>query len=186
MRNFKVLDLGINYQALSSYEFRTDVVEDDFGLEQRRPLWRHPLGTFEIGDRTISSDSYEYLIKFFAELKGDAQPFLYKDWADYEFISTVFGNGGTSYVIFNGTRRVKYANITSCRFASGGEIYCEMDEQNGVLITEPVIGTFFVEGEKLKLVRAQQPDLRTVLRIATPAGDRAFDIGQITLREQRA
>lgn len=180
-----MLDLGVNYQARSSYEWRTDVIEDDFGLEQRRSLWSNPLGTFEIGDRTISSTAYEYLLSFFAELRGDADPFLYKDWSDYEFTSIVFGNGGTTYPLFSGRQRIRYANIISCR-ASGVDIECEMDEQNGLLITEPVLGAFLVVGEKLKLVRSQQSDLRTVLRIATPAGDRAFDIGQITLREQRA
>jgi uncharacterized protein (TIGR02217 family) len=87
------LNLGINYGTTSTLKFKTEVLEDGSGNEQRNPKWNYPLWVFDIGDRDLDKAGIQNLIAFFMKVKGRLQPFLWKNWTDYQAINQVIGVG---------------------------------------------------------------------------------------------
>jgi len=87
------LNLGINYGTTSTLKFKSEILEDGSGNEQRNPKWNYPLWVFEIGDRDLDKEGIQNLIAFFMKVKGRLIPFLWKNWTDYQCTDQAIGVG---------------------------------------------------------------------------------------------
>jgi uncharacterized protein (TIGR02217 family) len=73
----------IIYRTVGGPEFSTDVVIVDSGREQRNANWSLPLGSWELGERSMMPNDLLAMKNFFIARQGRAQGFRFKDWSDY-------------------------------------------------------------------------------------------------------
>ena len=78
------LQLDYDFGAEGGRGWNTEVVETGTGHERRNQRWADPLGSWQLGNRTLKKTQLEYLVKFFNSVRGRAVGFRYKDWNDYE------------------------------------------------------------------------------------------------------
>jgi uncharacterized protein (TIGR02217 family) len=92
-----VLDLGLDFGAIGGPRFSNTKIEVGNGYKQTNIDWDAPLGRWQIGDRageTALREVEAHLLRdFFWARKGSAQPFRYKDWADYYAQDERIGTG---------------------------------------------------------------------------------------------
>jgi uncharacterized protein (TIGR02217 family) len=94
-----VFEWGVDYGAVGGPSFNNTTIETLSGWSQTNVNWDTPLGRWQLGNRTLDEQSWDYLRNFFHARQGDAQPFRYLDWSDYEFKDEVIA-------IANGTQTV--------------------------------------------------------------------------------
>jgi uncharacterized protein (TIGR02217 family) len=91
------LDLGLDFGAIGGPRFSNTKIEVGNGYKQTNIDWAAPLGRWQIGNRTgetcLREVEAHYLRDFFWARKGSAQPFRYKDWADYKADDEWIGTG---------------------------------------------------------------------------------------------
>ena len=72
------------YGATSSIMFNTDTVSTESGYEKRNSNWLEPLHEFDISYAAKREEIAIYLKEFYAQHRGRAVAFKFKDWSDYK------------------------------------------------------------------------------------------------------
>lgn len=93
--------IGIDYGVVGGAEFKTEILSEGSGREQRNALWWQPLGRWQLGERSLLDSDYDsiaevqYLRDFHSARKGSLQGFRFKDWSDYRgtFVQIGIGDG---------------------------------------------------------------------------------------------
>ncbi len=98
------MNLGFDFGTLGGPEFNTTVIVLGSGYEQRNANWAQSRGRWQIGDRLYDRAELEYLITFFRAMRGAANSFRFKDWADYQGINEVVGVADNSTTQFQLTK----------------------------------------------------------------------------------
>jgi len=75
--------VDISYGSTSVVQYNTDVVTVISGVETRNSNWVQNRNTYNAAFGIRDSEKLNKLIAFFHVAKGKAEPFLYKDWADF-------------------------------------------------------------------------------------------------------
>lgn len=87
------LVLGYDYGTVVSIEYKTEIINNIVGEEQRNICWYEPLISYKIGQRQLTNNELEYLLTFFEARKGSKQSFSIRDWTDYFAIGNLLGIG---------------------------------------------------------------------------------------------
>ena len=88
----------ISYGVSGGVGFKTDIIENFAGFEQRNISWSQIKGKWTISYNTRNKNDLEILNAFFIARRGKAYGFRFKDWSDYQAINTniAVGNGSTT------------------------------------------------------------------------------------------
>lgn len=119
----------ISYGASGGAGFRTDVVPVNSGFEQRNAAWQDSRCAYDVAHGLKTQAQLDALIAFFRVMKGRANGFRFKDWADFEVAT---GEGIFSTIDSTHFQMVK-------RYSTAGNNH-DRD------ITKPVNGTIVVIG----------------------------------------
>lgn len=87
------LDMGIDYGAVGGPVFSTEITQTHGGWEKRNIQWSEDLGSWQLGERSVSLSDLEYLDGFFRARAGQAYGFRAKIWADYKIARQSIGVG---------------------------------------------------------------------------------------------
>jgi uncharacterized protein (TIGR02217 family) len=82
--NTMKLDLGVNYGAIATYRYKTNVITLGNGAEQRNCGWLQPLARYQIGDKRLNRQERQALLDVDLAANGSAQTFRWKDWCDFK------------------------------------------------------------------------------------------------------
>jgi uncharacterized protein (TIGR02217 family) len=87
--------VSISYGASGGPAYSTDVVSFASGFEQRNQEWSVARLKYDVSHGIKNQANYDILLAFFRNMKGKANGFRFKDWADYQTIQTngVLGAG---------------------------------------------------------------------------------------------
>jgi len=193
------LDLGINYGAIATPSFKTEILEDGKGFEQRNPKWTYPLHTFQIGDRTINKELLDYLTAFFMKVRGKSRPFLWKNWSDYKAINQSIGIGDGIKTHSQLVKRYGMSNPLSVPITKpvSGSLSLTVVGINNtawslnantglVTFSSAPIGAIAASFEFDFLVKSSVDNLNNRFQaIRLETGELAYQIGTITLQQQR-
>lgn len=125
-----------SYGAQGGPRYRTTIVENASGFEQRQQEWDYPLFEYSIGLKFWDEASIGSLLDFFHARAGAAYAFRYKDWSDYTAGLVRSGNTwvvGTPVPIGTGTGAQTVFDFVK-KYTSGGVTRTRR-------ITRPVSGT---------------------------------------------
>lgn len=78
---------AISYGAVGGPGFKTDVVVVNSGYEQRNAAWQDSRGAWDVSHGLKTQTQLNELIAFFRAMKGRANGFRFKDWADFQVAS---------------------------------------------------------------------------------------------------
>lgn len=84
----------VSYGAVGGPEFATDIVEMNSGQEQRNERWDQARAKYSI-EMPLVDDVKDELLAWFRAVRGRAQGFRLRDWADYQ-VDITNGRLGTS------------------------------------------------------------------------------------------
>ena len=74
----------LSFERPGGPEYNTDVTVLESGHEQRNSFWAEPRYSWDVGYGVREIDKIYALLQFFHGCRGRAQPFRFKDWADYK------------------------------------------------------------------------------------------------------
>lgn len=94
------LDLGINYGAIATLRYSTNILTNGSGEEQRNVNWTQPLLKFQIGSKSLDRLELDTLLDFHRQVKGSAAAFRFKDWTDYQAQDQPIGIGDGTTTTF--------------------------------------------------------------------------------------
>lgn len=106
------LDLGIDYGAITTLNFATQVQELANGKEQRIITQTQPLLSFQVGDRMINDRERDVLETMHGQTKGAAGTFLIRDWTDFEIENQLQGTGNGITTDFQLIKRYSANGLT--------------------------------------------------------------------------
>ena len=84
----------VSYGAVGGPEFATDIVEMNSGVEQRNVRWEQARQKYSV-EFPLVDEAWLELLAWFRSVRGRADGFRLRDWADYR-VSTADGLLGTS------------------------------------------------------------------------------------------
>lgn len=125
----KRFPLEISYGASGGAGWSTGVVVMDSGFEQRNQNWQDSRYAFDVSHGVKTQAQLDALIIFFRLMKGRANYFRFKDWADFDCSVT----------------EGVFATIDSTHFQMQKR-YMNGSDQDLRTITHPVTGTIAVTG----------------------------------------
>jgi len=77
-------NLGYDFRTTGGPSFSTKIIATASEFESRKSYWDTALGTWNVGDRTLTRTELDYFIAFFRCARGMAIPFLFFDWQSNE------------------------------------------------------------------------------------------------------
>jgi uncharacterized protein (TIGR02217 family) len=83
----------ISYGVSGGVGFKTDIIENFAGFEQRNISWSQIKGRWTISYNTRNKSDLAILNAFFIARRGKAYGFRFKDWSDYQAINASIGVG---------------------------------------------------------------------------------------------
>lgn len=90
----------ISYGVSGGVGFKTDIVENFAGFEQRNISWSQIKGRWTISYNTRNKSDLGILNDFFIARRGKAYGFRFKDWSDYQAINQSIGVGNGTTTTF--------------------------------------------------------------------------------------
>jgi uncharacterized protein (TIGR02217 family) len=90
----------ISYGVSGGVGFKTDIIENFAGFEQRNISWSQIKGRWTISYNTRNKSDLAILNAFFIARRGKAYGFRFKDWSDYQAINASIGIGNGTATTF--------------------------------------------------------------------------------------
>jgi uncharacterized protein (TIGR02217 family) len=90
-------DLGYDFGTTGGPSFSTKIIATASEFESRKSYWDTALGTWNIGDRTLTRAELDYFIAFFRCARGMAVPFPFFDWQRNETVTARFAEDRISF-----------------------------------------------------------------------------------------
>lgn len=112
------IDLGYNYGTTGGPRFKTTVVVDGGGREQRICQWAQPLHSYSFfrgEDNPIDNLELAYLQDFHRSANGSINGFRFRDWADYQIVDQMIGIGDGSQTDFQIYKGYNWAGYWTMR-----------------------------------------------------------------------
>lgn len=100
----------ISYGVSGGVGFKTDIVENFAGFEQRNISWSQIKGRWTISYNTRTKSDLGILNDFFIARRGKAYGFRFKDWSDYQAINQSIGVGNGTTTTFNSDKKSRDAS----------------------------------------------------------------------------
>lgn len=85
-----------NFTIIS--EFKTDLISTKSGKEQRNTIWENEKLKFKINNENLTFDDINEIFNFFKLMKGKANGFRFKNWANYKTKNEFLGIFTDNYV----------------------------------------------------------------------------------------
>lgn len=90
----------ISYGVQGGVGFKTDIIENFAGFEQRNISWSQIKGKWTISYNTRNKSDLSILNAFFIARRGKAYGFRFKDWSDYQATNQSIGVGNGTITTF--------------------------------------------------------------------------------------
>ncbi len=155
---------NISYGAVGGPGYNTDVVILNSGFEQRQQNWEVARAKYDVSHGVKSQADHDVLISFFRSVKGRANGFRFKDWADYQVTQA---NGKLGEGVGDGTGVLQLN-----KYYAAGSLY----EYRA--IKKPVSAALYKNGSLLTITTHYTIDLTT--GIVTLVADVSKTITAIT------
>jgi uncharacterized protein (TIGR02217 family) len=94
------LNVHVESGAKGGPGFKTTVIAQASGKEQRNAEWLFERGAWDLSYGIMSKTDYREITDFFRSRRGMHRGFRFKDWTDYEAVDEVIGTGDGATLSF--------------------------------------------------------------------------------------
>lgn len=144
--------VDISYGSSGGPAYSTDVVVTQSGYEQRNINWEHARARYNVAHGVKTQSQLDTLIAFFRARKGRAHGFRFKDWADYQAVNQLLGEGDGAVTEFQLVKTYTSGAVSETR-----------------LIHKPVSGSVLVYIDSVLVTSGVSVDCNTGLITFTTA-----------------
>jgi uncharacterized protein (TIGR02217 family) len=113
------LNVAIERGAEGGPGFKTTVITQASGKEQRQAEWLHERGYWDVSYGIMNKEDYTEIYNFFRDRRGRHRGFRFKDWADYQATNEMLGTGDGVNRVFKLTKDYGYYKKRITRPVSG-------------------------------------------------------------------
>ncbi len=196
------INLGYDYGTVATLSYRTNIVVDGGGSEQRNPEWSQPLLKFRVAERVVNRAELDYLLALHEAAKGSLYGFEYRDWSDY-YVDQLIAVGDGNRTQFQLVKTYTVAGYSVRRpitkpcinpgdrfdvYVGNAQVFnFEVHPQTGIItFTNPPVGDIWVDCEFDVPVRFADDDFEFRFEaIDSNAGEKLFTLSAFDLLEIR-
>src|SRR5690554_2414344 len=82
----ELFDIGYDYGADGGLAWETQIAFFPSGRSIRNQRRSNAVGVWQLGNRTVSDEEWQYIQDFMHAMRGRLHSFLFKDWTDYRAV----------------------------------------------------------------------------------------------------